>query len=113
AFSPDGKWVVSDTNGAAVWSTDSGQFRTALNFGLTNGLAFRPDGKALVYANTSGGQSLWDVQARQKLREWSLPGHGRVAFASDGRHVVSGNANGTVYVLRLGPPAWHTRPWAP
>jgi hypothetical protein len=27
-----------------------------------------------------------------------------VAFTPDGRHLVTGNGNGTVYVLRLAPP---------
>jgi len=31
-------------------------------------------------------------------------GGGRLAFAPYGRHLAVGNANGTVYILRLAPP---------
>lgn len=65
-------------------------------------LAFTPSGTQLA----SGGQDrrliLWDVKTGDKQREWQLEGEVRaLAFAPDGRHLVVGNDDGTLYVLRL------------
>jgi formylglycine-generating enzyme required for sulfatase activity len=55
------------------------------------------DGRVILSESASGAT----------LREWHLPCpvHS-VAFAADGRHLATANANGTVYILRIaeGPP---------
>ncbi len=62
--------------------------------------SFAPDGK--TFATGGDWITLWDAGSRTPLREWKLPGRVyRVAFAPDGRHLVTANANGTLYVLRL------------
>jgi hypothetical protein len=48
---------------------------------------------------------LWATSAAtdESIPVWRLPGrvHG-AAFSHDGKHLALGNANGTIYVLRLG-----------
>jgi hypothetical protein len=51
----------------------------------------QPDGRVIVWETGTG-----------KSRDWKMPGPvGAVAFALDSRHLATGNANGTVYILRL------------
>lgn len=64
-----------------------------LRFGFVSGLAAR---------SIDGSLNLWDAVLGNKISEWPLPGpvHSG-AFTVDGRHLVTGNGNGTVYILRL------------
>jgi WD40 repeat protein len=65
--------------------------------------AASPDGQTLASAARDGKVILWEAATGAKYREWQLPGTVyRVAFADDGRHLITANANGTLYVLRLG-----------
>jgi WD40 repeat protein len=53
-----------------------------------------------------GQASLWEVPSGKLLREWSLRWPiFDVAFASDSRHLVTANANGTLYLLRVAGPS--------
>jgi WD40 repeat protein len=65
-------------------------------------MAFTPSGTLLATAGLAPRLILWDVKTGEKRREWQL--HDEVcalAFAPDGRHLAVGNADGTLYVLRL------------
>jgi WD40 repeat protein len=65
-------------------------------------LAYSPDGALLASAGHGGEVTVWRVADGQKLSSWKLPAAvAAVAFADDGRHLAIGNANGTIYVLRL------------
>lgn len=45
---------------------------------------------------------LWDAATRRKLHAWTFPGDvRRVEYTPDGRHLITGNGKGTIYVLRL------------
>jgi hypothetical protein len=61
----------------------------------------------VLAAGTEGGKLvLRDVQTGLVRRQWQLPGVVyAVAYAADGRHLVTLNGNGTLYVLRLAKPA--------
>jgi hypothetical protein len=51
---------------------------------------------------------LWDFAVQGPVRKWQLPGLiSQVAVARDGRHLITYNGNGTIYVLRLGGAATH------
>jgi hypothetical protein len=49
-----------------------------------------------------GEVAVWDANGRV-LARWRLPGPvNAVAFDPTGEHLATGNASGTVYVLRVG-----------
>jgi hypothetical protein len=58
------------------------------------------------YKDSAGELVLWDAVGRKhhQQRRWQqLPGAVlSLAFAPDGRHLITANSNGTAYVLRLG-----------
>ncbi len=66
---------------------------------------FRPDGKVLAIPG-SGKVDLWDVGAGKVTESFRIgPPGGSLfpSFSADGRHLITLNGNGTVYVLRLAP----------
>jgi WD40 repeat protein len=110
AFAPDGKTLATGGSQAVTLrnvGTWKAQRPPLAQTGLWRWAAFTPDGKVLVSANTEGLILSWDVatETRSKLHDHqtgeSING---MALAPDGRHVVTANVNGTVYVLRLAPP---------
>jgi hypothetical protein len=59
-----------------------------------------------VSASTDGQVVRWDRSGGKVLldRNLGLPGPLNAAtLAADGRHLITANANGTVYILRLAP----------
>ncbi len=74
------------------------------------GIAVSPNSRyvavSLAFSAVSSRVVVCDAATGKRLRNWSFPGavHG-VAFAPDSRHLAVANANGTVYLLRLGPPS--------
>jgi WD40 repeat protein len=65
-------------------------------------LAFAPSGKVLASSGQDRRLTLWDVATGEKRREWHLLDEVRaLAFSSDGRHLVTGNDDGTSYLLRI------------
>ncbi|MCS6850683.1 MAG: protein kinase [Gemmataceae bacterium] len=70
-----------------------------------NAVSWSPNGKTLALALADGRILLWDIESNRRMQEINLPGPAMsLAYAADGRHLATGNANGTVYILRLAPP---------
>ena len=100
---------ISNDRTLKLWDSASGEeqrtFR-AQNERFTS-FDISPDGRQLVTLEIGGMASLWDLhRKRDNLRktfQLGPPGGSinRVTFTPDGRHLVTANANGTVYVLRL------------
>jgi WD40 repeat protein len=94
AFSADGRWLASARRDGKVWLWDVLAGRERL---LDSGevsishLAFSSDGRYLAAASHDSVARVHDLRLPPSVRE--LPGHpepaGAVAFASDGRHVLS------------------------
>ncbi len=71
-------------------------------------LAMSPDGQFLAVAS-SVDLCIWSVADGNKIKSWQLPGIcGGVRFAPDSRHLLTGNANGSIYVWRLAEPKART-----
>jgi hypothetical protein len=79
--------------------------------------AFSPDGRTIAASDRDGTIRLWDSRTaapgkvialghnRRKARTEFPYGHlRRLLFTPDGRHLLTVNANGTAYVLRLAAP---------
>lgn len=111
-FSPDGKTLaVAEYASSTVrlWDVGTGKLQRALlGGGLCewSSLAFSPDGKTLVVARDDATVTLWNPDDGSRRQTYRLQPRCfgtifDVAFTPDGRHLVTGNANGTLYVLRL------------
>jgi serine/threonine-protein kinase len=88
-----GRWAGSVLRRRAVLVGHSGSIHAA---------TFAPGGRRLATVGEDGRLILWQTASGAKVREWDL---GRqlysVAYASDGRHLVTANSNGLLYVVRL------------
>jgi WD40 repeat protein/serine/threonine protein kinase len=110
AISPDDKTLALCYDYKIhLWDLSQGEPRERVAFGgvgLVEAPAFSRDGKTLLTGDSDGNLIQWEIASGKQLREWRLPGWIRsAAFAPDERHVITANANGTVYVLRLSPRA--------
>jgi WD40 repeat protein len=64
-------------------------------------LAWSSDGQHLASA-CEAGELLWRDSAGKALKRWKMPGAVHSLLVTpDGKHLVTGNADGTVFVLRL------------
>jgi WD40 repeat protein/tRNA A-37 threonylcarbamoyl transferase component Bud32 len=112
AFSPDGRTLaaVCDAPEAAVRLSDldTGQETTwEGHTGHVAGLAFSPSAPLLATCGEDGTVRLWERTADAPRARTIGPGPfggpvRSVAFTPDGRYLTTANANGTVYVLRVG-----------
>jgi serine/threonine-protein kinase len=106
AFSSDGRYLaVLAYNGTqSSWQVYSVKDKSLLgNTGALEGrwtsVVFAPDDKSVVIL-TGGNLVRWSVAEKAKV--WESRAFGPAfAFAPDGRHIVTANDNGTVYILRL------------
>lgn len=106
AFAADSKTLATGGRGGQIklWDTATGKEKQSLKAeaGDTLALAYSLDGKRLASAHRDGWLILWDATNGQRVEGWQMPGAiNAIAFATDSRHLVTGNSNGTVYVFRL------------
>jgi WD40 repeat protein len=111
AFAEDGRTLALGTGGASVklWDPldkkELPPLRSSTGFNSVCGLAFT-HGPGLVAATPDGQVLYWPRLSADRNVGFALPGGLRGAvIASDGRHLITANANGTVYVFRLCPVA--------
>ena len=110
AFSPDGRllaFTTGDEGTVRIVDVRSSPLKEGTPLAKAHGsyawaVAFSPDSKVLATAGQDGRLALWDPITAKLIRDWQLPGPAYcLAFSADGRHLAVGNANGTLYILRL------------
>jgi WD40 domain-containing protein len=107
AFTPDGKGLAAGGGGEIhLWDLTPKVPRERLALKVSDNwdhpqFWFDATGRRLV-SLTGQKLAVWDTASGKALHAWDWPLPLRsVAWAHDGRHLAVGNANGTVYVLRL------------
>jgi WD40 repeat protein len=112
ALSPDGRtlatngWNSQDDHGLRLWDWDSKEVKPRSDFRAEqpsdlSGLTFSPDGKRLA-GITDNGFAVYDVPSGKIVYQCGVVGRpNQIAFAPDGRHLATANANSTVYIFRL------------
>jgi RNA polymerase sigma factor (sigma-70 family) len=107
AFSPDGKYLVSDKDGGGLWEVATGKKLWRVTFdhaGAVHTLEFSPDGKTIaVGCSVRNTIYLCDAATGQMTRkiEGHTDGVPLVAFGKDGKTLVSGSTDKTARIWDL------------
>ena len=104
-LSPDMSLLFTATSDAEVkiWELQKAQLLHTIQAhdSPLAGLIVGPTGDRFATFDSTGGIKVWDTQAKL-LRVWELRMPvATVAFTPDGRHLLSANGDGTVYLLQL------------
>jgi WD40 repeat protein len=111
-FSPDGQRLFLSCGynwGGTIAADDTATGKSLGAFNMKkppSSIAVRPDGNLVASSNGEGDVYLWDPEffRKDRLLRLNLPFSGgvrEVLFTPDGRHLLTRNSDGTVYVLRL------------
>lgn len=69
------------------------------------GLAFNQQGSLLASSSVDGSLGFWSPHTGKLLARTAMTHYGAqvfgIRFAGDGRHLLTGNGNGTIYLMRL------------
>jgi WD40 repeat protein len=107
--SPDGKFLATAGQGASgvkIWDIDD-PAKPLMHLGRSGlNVDFSPDGRYLAASRAEAPNhavvEIHDLATGLRQREIRFPGAvNKVVYTDDGRHLVTANANGTIYVLRL------------
>jgi serine/threonine-protein kinase len=71
------------------------------HLGVIRQVRFTPDGKELASVCDGGRVIFWNLETKEKSREWQLPRVCSVAFTSDTRYLAAGTSEGIVDLYRL------------
>jgi WD40 repeat protein/serine/threonine protein kinase len=107
AFSPDGRKALARCRDGSLrlwdlWDETARPLEVEKHCSWNGPIAFAPDGRMFASAGDDA-TILWGTATGRKLHSYPAVA-GRIAslaFANDGRHVITGNANGTAYIFRI------------
>jgi WD40 repeat protein len=73
------------------------------HLGVIRHVRFHPDGKELASVCDRGRVVFWNLETKEKSREWQLPTAKvcSVAFTADTRYLAAGTSDGMVDLYRL------------
>jgi WD40 repeat protein len=107
AYSPDGKYVLSGSNGGMIdlWDISSGRsIRTVkINYSV-KALSFSSDGKYALSGGFDNSVILWNAKNLTQVKKFvGHTGYGiwSVAFSSDGKYALSAGNDGQVKIWDL------------
>ncbi len=105
ALTPDKKTLVAIDVGGTVKIADVGKREATQTVkavaGTVAGVVVSPTGDKFATLSADGEVKAWDLKGAE-LRSWKLPTPpAAAAFTPDGKKLVTGNADGTAYVLEL------------
>ncbi|KAL5513412.1 hypothetical protein ACEPAH_3811 [Sanghuangporus vaninii] len=115
---PDGKYVLGSKGSMiGIWDTGTGQRVSALfHVGDVYKLTVSPDGKLLATIPRSGNTCIWNVDSAGEVVKELCDGSAfSVSFSPDGKHVVSGGYEISIWDADSGQCIWgpfrgHTSP---
>ncbi len=108
-FSPDSStlWAITEAGTIKSWQTKAWKtnWQVETSSRYVRSFAVSPDGKTLCTVSNDGFLRLWNAEKGTQLSEVKMaPDRCHVdqaAFSSSGRHLLTANGNGSVYVFRL------------
>jgi WD40 repeat protein len=105
ALTPDKKTLIAIDATGTVKVADVAKREVSKTFpavdGTVAGLVVSPTGDRFATLSAEGEVKAWGLDGKE-LRSWKLPTPpGAAAFTPDGKRLVTGNADGTAYVLEL------------
>ena len=110
-FSPEGSTIWAGTRFGTLGAYDTSSWKTRWKtptpdpYHYVLCMAVSPDGQILATGANDGVLRLWNATTGELLHEVPIsPNKGlinQILFTPEGRHLVTANANGTAYVLRL------------
>ena len=107
ALSPDGQRIaVAAVNGLSLWSLQNDKpMQLWYQQSEWYSVAFSPDGRQVAASHNDHGTNDFVAlfnDAGECQTQWEFPSApSDLAFAPDGRHLLTANTNGTVYILHL------------
>jgi WD40 repeat protein len=110
AVAPDGQTLatVGGLGGLRLWNLKSDLAQPTESFAIpsTRAVAFSPDGQRLAASfwekGVSAGVQIINLASGVVEKRLSFPGRvDELTFTDDSRHLITGNANATIYVVRL------------
>jgi WD40 repeat protein len=105
-FSPEGKYLATETQDAVAWLWDSesgSELMRKPHGDHLRTLAFSPDGKALAIASGESIASIWSVETRQELfRLIQEDGVAFLQYSLDGRYLMTLSWKGRVHIREAG-----------
>jgi WD40 repeat protein len=105
-FSPDGKYLATETLDAVAWLWDAEDGRELMRLPHRDhlrSLTFSPDGKALAIATGESVARIWSAETREEL--FSLTQDDGVSFlqySADGRYLMTLSGKGKVHIWEAG-----------
>lgn len=108
-FASDGKVVRLDDSPGSLWDVSGEKPIQTSKLPFSPGTPrfaalSRDDSRLTTVADTPPRLTVWDMKSGAEVWKWDVPAPFRVesvVLSPDGRYLITANANGTLYIIRL------------